>query len=111
MAMDNQRMSILIKGYKYGKTFSTQDAIVKELEKMSNNQTERERIVKELQDKFYWIPTGPCANEIATWHLEEVKRIVEPLNNLLKLEKNGFLLGGEPDAAIKETLKRANGGE
>lgn len=81
MAMDNQRMSILIKGYKYGKTFSTQDAIVKELEKMSNNQTERERIVNEL-NKFGFDDTINCCvdvNDVADWHLAEVARIVEPL--------------------------------
>ena len=78
-----------------------------------NTQNERERIINQLQkttsenEPFF----KSDLEAIADWHLAEVKRIVEPLNNLLKLEKNGFLLGGEPDAAIKETLKRANGGE
>lgn len=81
-----------------------------------NTQNERERIIRDLVNTFGIRTDGVPfkignAENIADWHLAEVKRIVEPLNNLLKLEKNGFLLGGEPDAAIKETLKRANGGE
>ena len=83
----------------------------------SQAQNERERIVKELQDKFYWIPTGPCANEIATWHLAEVKRILEPLVE----HKKGYPEGSWEAMleskifytvdVIDETLKRANGGE
>lgn len=80
---------------------------------MTERLTEREQIIKELLDLYPYLDSLPIKQmeNIADWHLAEVKRIVEPLNNLLKLEKNGFLLGGEPDAAIKETLKRANGGE
>lgn len=81
----------------------------------SNNQIERERIIKDLDN--YLKGTERSSFIIADWHLAEVKRIVEPLDGFNKtMRKLGFMpdfIAKEPIAysKIKETLKRANGGE
>ena len=62
-----------------------------------DNQTERERIIEAL------------ATKIATWHLAEVNRILEPLRN--HMNNNAQTFGEGRQQAIDECLKRANGGE
>lgn len=91
--------------------------------------SERERIVKEL-NKFGFDDTINCCvdvEDVVSWHLAEVKRIVEPLVKLkneyhsrMKHYKEHSQYRNSYDPcnpvyktimAIDETLKRANGGE
>lgn len=90
-----------------------------------DNQTERERIVKKLselkihqsmsgRDELGKYATREQLGDIADWHLAEVKRIVEPLNEGFEAVKGmrskNFILSIYRDAMVK-ALKRANGGE
>ena len=73
---------------------------------MTERLSERERIRAILLNK--------TPLEAADWHLAEVKRIVEPLNEGFEAVKGmrskNFILSIYRDAMVK-ALKRANGGE
>lgn len=71
-----------------------------------DNQTERERIIKEITSRMDW--TVQDIEKIAEWHISEVNRILEPLKN--HMNNNAQTFGEGRQQAIDECLKRANGG-
>lgn len=85
--------------------------------RMTERLSERERIIEQLNNKFMWLMDAKTREQVADWHLAEVKRIVEPLVKYKKeweisdqiTEVYGKWGGYNFHKYIEETLKRAGG--